>query len=46
MNLLMIPAIVAGVVTGKKIASYIPEKTFRYLVLVIIALSALLLLVK
>ena len=46
MNLLMIPAIIAGVVTGKKIASYIPEQTFRYLVLVIIALSALLLLVK
>lgn len=46
MNLLMIPAIVAGVVAGKKITSYIPEKTFRYLVLFVIALSALLLLIK
>jgi len=46
MNLLMLPAIVTGVMAGKKITSYIPEKTFRYLVLFIIALSALLLLIK
>ena len=46
MNLLMIPAVIAGVYTGKKIASYIPEKAFRMLVLTIIALSALLLLIK
>lgn len=46
MNLVMIPAVFFGAMAGKKIVRYIPEKAFRYFVVTIIALSAMLLLIK
>lgn len=46
MNLVMIPAVFIGAVAGKKIVGYIPEKAFRYFVVLVIAVSALLLLIK
>ena len=46
MNLVMIPAVFLGAVAGKKIVGYIPEKAFRYFVVLVIAVSALLLLIK
>lgn len=46
MNFVMIPAVFFGAMTGRKIVSYIPEMGFRYFVVVIIALSAVLLLIR
>ena len=46
MNLVMMPAVFFGSWAGKRIVSYIPEREFRYLVIIIIALSAALLLIR
>jgi uncharacterized protein len=46
MNAVMIPAVYLGALAGRKIVSYIPEREFRYFVVIIIALSAVLLLVR
>ena len=46
MNLVMMPMVFFGSWAGKKIAGFIPEREFRYLVIFIIALSAILLLLR
>jgi uncharacterized membrane protein YfcA len=46
MNLIMMPSVFLGSWAGKRIVSYIPEREFRYLVIIIIALSAALLLIR
>jgi uncharacterized membrane protein YfcA len=46
MNFVMIPAVYLGTMVGRKIVSLIPEKAFRYFVLIVIAISAFLLLIK
>jgi len=46
MNFVMIPAVYLGTVVGRKIVSFIPEKAFRYFVVIVIAISAFLLLIK
>lgn len=46
MNLVMMPIVFLGSWAGKKLASHIPEREFRYLVIFIIALSAFLLLLR
>ncbi|TCO11050.1 hypothetical protein EV194_101684 [Natronoflexus pectinivorans] len=46
MNFVMVPAVFIGALAGRKVVSYIPEKGFRIIVIVIIALSSILLLLR
>jgi uncharacterized membrane protein YfcA len=46
LDLLMIPAVIAGAFAGKRIVKMIPEKAYRYFIFIVIFLSSLMLLVK
>ncbi len=46
MNFIMLPSVFLGSWAGKRIVSHIPEREFRFLVIIIIALSALMLLFR
>ncbi len=46
MNVIMFPALFVGALIGKKVVSYIPERTYRYLIFTVILLSAILLFFK
>jgi len=46
MNLVMVPAVFLGALVGMKTVSYIPEQTFRYIVVAVIALSSLMLFLR
>jgi uncharacterized membrane protein YfcA len=46
LNMIMFPALFIGALIGKKVVSYIPERSYRYLIFAVILLSAILLLFK
>ncbi|WP_142533607.1 sulfite exporter TauE/SafE family protein [Saccharicrinis carchari] len=46
LNFVMLPILLAGAFAGKKIVQYIPEKAYRIFVIGVIALSAIVLLLK
>jgi uncharacterized protein len=43
MNLVMLPAVYLGSIVGEKVVNYIPEKEYRYFILTVTAISAVLL---
>lgn len=46
LNFVLLPILIIGAFTGKKIVQYIPEKAYRIFVIGVIALSAILLFIK
>ena len=46
LNFVLLPILIIGAFTGKKIVQYIPEKAYRIFVIAVIAMSAVVLLIK